>query len=149
MANYIFTCILLSLISALLYHASHSALRDSVRSAMGVVLLLFMVSPLGALFSGAFNIKIPQYDFSQNGAYKEVTEEAYCMGIAAALSEEFSLPRECFSVYSEGFDFDKMYSDNIHVTLTGRAAFIDYRAVRSFVLGAVDTGGCEVEIEID
>ena len=148
MGRYIFGCIALAFISAVLYHLSHTSLRESVRAAMGVVLLLFMLSPIASLISGVLDVRLPSGDFTFGESYTAVTEEAYCKGIASALRDEFSAPGDCFYVYCDGFVFETMYSKKVYVTLTGKAALLDYRAVREFVINSVETGGCEVEIEI-
>ena len=87
----------MAFISAVLYHISHSALRDGTRLAMGILLLSFAVAPIGTLLNGAFDIELPKKEVF-DGAYTEVVEEAYCVGIAKALSEKYSAPQECFLV---------------------------------------------------
>ena len=147
MGKYIFACIALAFISAILYHVSHTALRESARLAMGVLLLSFAVAPIGALLPPAFDLEIPKVNF-EGGAYIEVTEEAFCRGIAEALSDEYSVGSDCFIVVCQGFELEKMTAECVSVTLTGRAALLDYRAVREFVLSAVNIKECEVEVEI-
>ena len=148
MGEHLFSAVLLSFISAVLYHISHTALRESVRAAMGVVLLLFMLSPVASLLSGILDIRLPSTDLSFDADYTVVAEEAYVKGIRSALASEFNTKEECFTVFCEGFDFENMYSEKIHVTVTGGAALVDFRLVRDFVENSVNTGGCVVVVEI-
>ena len=149
MLQYLISSIALALFGTVLYNASHSALRDGVRTAIGLLLSLFMVAPLALACANAPHIQFPTADFTDNGLYAETLEEAYCSGIAAALAERYALPSESFEVSAVGLDTESMRSQSVRVVLCDKARRLDYNAVETFVLNSVDTGGCVVEYKID
>ncbi len=119
------------------------------RLSLGIVLLWAVLSPLVSLLSEPPELPpLPDLPMEDTDAplYSVYAEEGFCEGIAAAVSERFSVPAEGVSVRTEGFDAMKMKAERIRILLRGKAAFADAAAIAAYVEGE-GLGKCEVEIE--
>ena len=147
--EYILSSVIISLISAILLHLGHKKLGESVRMAVGVLLLSFVILPLGAVFSSLGELEIPlSLDIAESGV-ERTAEDAYCDGVKRALSERFGVGKDCFSVSCSGFSAVSLSAEKISVVMSGDASRIDFRAVRDYILESLEAGECECEIKID
>ena len=122
----------------------------ALRSAIGVILLLAIISPVSRLVTEMSGGSLPELsppDGELSEEYAETAREALEEGLAELLAEEYSIDKESFSVKLEGFDFSTMKASKIIVTLYGRAAFCDPLAIESFVNGS-GIGECYAKIGI-
>lgn len=146
MTDYLFSlfglCALLGALSLIHYNPDGAERRASrVLFAAALVLPLFDAAiSLGSL-------TLPDAPDTEGGEYLEIAEAAFSDGIARAVSEKFSLPRDSISVESVRFDFKKMRAEKIKITLFGIAALADGRAIREFIEGE-GLGECEVKIRV-
>lgn len=139
-------CLVVGLASALSY-----GLGGAERIALGIITLYVVIAPVVSMISEfdpegwlqSVNSSSPEIDEE----YTAVVEEAFAEGICLAVADKFSFERENVRVRLFGFDFQKMRCERIRITLSGRAALSDYKAVERYVNG-LDYGECEVEIEI-
>ena len=122
-------------------------LRES-RTALGVILLASLILPISSVIGG-----IRELDFSFEAEYdgeqivEERLEEAFCLGIAEAVREEFSIKKDNISVTAQGFDAESMRADSLLVLLSGRAAFGNIGAISDFV-SELGVGECTVEVRL-
>ena len=149
MVEYLISSLALATFGTVLYNASHSALREGMRTAIGLVLALFMLSPLALLVGEAIRFEFPKTENVENDLYAETLEGAFCRGIATARAERYGIESDCFEVSAVELDMESMHSSSIRVVLSGKARGLDYNAVRLFVMNSVDTGGCVVEYKIN
>ena len=150
MKDYIFGCILVSLIAGIALHLSHFSLREPTRVALGVVTLLFAASPFLYIAGGSFDFRIPEYDLSYGWAednLSSVTEDAYLRGVALALAERYREDASSFIVACDGFSSEDMSVSRLYVTLVGRGAFLDYREIRDYLYENLEIGECRVNVE--
>ncbi len=108
----------------------------ALRSAIGVVILLVVISPVSELMSeasGGSLPELPSWDGELSDKYEETAREAVEEGIRELLAKEYSLDKESFAVRLEGFRFSSMKAEMITVTLYGKAAFCDPLAVEDLV----------------
>ena len=131
---------------ALLYDGERATVS---RTAISVILLLATVTPVAA-FVSQLSLKLPELPElpeTSEGEYREVAEDAFCEGVAALLSDKYSLPVDCFAVKCRDFDFTAMRAAALTVTLRGSAVRCDPIAVEKFI-NSYGIGDCYVEIGI-
>lgn len=150
MSVYIGGVAIAALAVSLALHITHEQMRSATRVALGLVLILAVAAPVADLVGGLSDIdlKIPNLsEGEENSAYEEVAESAFADGICKAIEDEFGISSGFIEVGFDGFDFEKLEAERIYVTLTGRGALGDPRAVREYVENNFG-GKCVVEIEI-
>lgn len=155
LGDYILMALLLSAALGVVGAISHPVLFDESRSAIGVLCLFALASPLVAFIPSLVDLPalLPGGDssVSVSGGYAEVSEEAFSRGISEYISDEFSLAPELVNARTEGFDFTEMRAERVTVSLSGEAALADARGIRLTVLELfVKEGGeCEVVISFE
>ena len=119
------------------------------RTAISVVLLLAVLSPLPALISDLPVLQEPIIPDGIEGTeeYIRVAEEAFKDGISEMLAQKYSLPEEDFAVKLENFDFATMSAERISVTLRAGAVVCDPLAVERYI-NSYGIGECHAEIGI-
>ena len=151
MREYIFGAIILSLITAIAIHLTHTSLSEPARVAMGLVLLLFVASPIASVFNTILNLKIPETGSEEiifKGGCDEVGEEAFCQGVASLLSDRYSVSASGFIVICEGFNLETLSADIVSVTLIEEAAKLDYREIKAYIEDNLKVKECDVKIEV-
>ena len=124
---------------------------SAAKTAMSIILLYTVCSPIGALLGGledAFDgddFSIDDY-VSLDGAYAETAAQAYAEGVKAYVASEYRLDKNEISVYIFDFDFESMRPKKIRIILSGSASTADFRAIENSVFNA-GLGECEVEID--
>ena len=144
--NFLYTLIILSCAVGIGVMMSHSALRDAVRSALGVLLISAMLSPFVGAISAAFDFSgVSLDDFLDGGeSLESVTELAFEEGVADAISSAFS-GADGTRVAVRGFSVAQLRAEGVTVILPSGAVGVDFRAVREFVEeNFTRVGGCEV-----
>lgn len=144
------------IISALVALASYfsygTAENRTAKTAMAVIMLYTVASPIVSLVSElseiSFDLSFDSEDFESGGTeFAETAEEAFCDGICAAIAERYGLDRSDVRARALGFEPEKMRADKITVTLFGSAALADHRAIAQYITES-GLGECEVKIEI-
>ncbi len=149
MKEYLFGCIILSLISAVLTETVPSSLEPGVKSAVGVGLVVFATIPLGSMISSILTNPvpdIPSLDGSESSFY-ETSESAYKEGVALLLADKYSCQKSDFAVTVDGFNAESLSAECIHITLSGDAVLLDYRALSEYVTESLKVVKCDVQIE--
>jgi hypothetical protein len=144
--NFLYTMIILSSAVGIGGMMSHSALRDAVRSALGVLLISAMVSPFVGAISAALDFSDMSFGgvFDGGGSFESVTELAFEEGVASAVSSAFS-GADGVRVTVRGFSPGELRCEWVTVILPSDAVGVDFRAVRDFVEeNFTRVGGCEV-----
>ena len=149
MKEYLFGCIILSLITAIAVEGVPDSLESSVRSAVGVGLIVFAAIPLGNMVSDIITKKAPDLTVPEtdSNAFHDASKEAYTEGVAALLSSLYSCPAEDFTVSVDGFDEEDLSVQIMHVTLSGKAVYLDYRELSEYIVSNLKVVKCDVQIE--
>lgn len=122
----------------------------TMRGAISIVLLLSVSQPIMAFAKELSELRAPTFsgfDGEEVGEYEEVAKDAFSEGVCKLIAEEYSLSEKNISVKAEGFDVKSMTAEKIYVTLYGKAAFLDPRAVEKFI-NNYGFGVCYAEIGI-
>ncbi len=150
MKEYLVALIAISLACSIALALSHTALRRTLRGALGVLLLVSLLSPLVTLARDVTGLSLPELDLALGegeDAFIKITETAFEEGIAAAVGERWR-GVSGVRVYSRGFDTSDMLADRITVYLSDDSVWIDYREVREYVAeNFTRDGACEVIYE--
>ena len=151
MRGYIFGCILISLIGGIALHISHTSLREPARISIGIATLLFVSAPFLYLLGGAYEIDLPSPNLSAiwgEEIFDSESKDAYIHGVRLALADKYNTDADCFIVTADGFELETLYVTRLSVTLTGRAALLDYRAVSEYLKNNLNIGECRVNVDI-
>jgi hypothetical protein len=147
MKAYLFDLFLLSLIFGILLHLSPDRYRRIITSALCLILMTCLLSPLTALVGDLGSLEPPDFDQEQEGgAYIDTARSAFEEGVASYLSSEFSVDAECIEVEAIGFDFSAMTAERLIVTLKGRGTLLDTKKIKNR-LEAENLGEVEVKLE--
>lgn len=119
------------------------------RFAVSVVLLYTALVPLVSFASSLGEtdffelIDMGEAPTLEGGAYVELSEEAFKLGIERLIADRWSLEESSVVVSCVGFDFSSMRAEKISVVLLKGGALVDRRAVERYV-ESVGLGECEV-----
>ena len=149
MKDYLFGCIILSLIAAALTEGVPKSLEASVRCAVGVGLIVFAALPLGNMVKTAVSSPLPDLSIPEvdTDGFHEASKDAYLEGVKLHLSEKYSCPTSDFGITADGFDEKTLSAKTLHVTLRGEAVYLDYRALSEYVESSLKVVTCDVQIE--
>ena len=150
MKGYLVSVLLISAAASLSSHFFGDAGGSRLgKTALATVLLWAVLSPLSSLLSALPSLpslELPPISEEEKPLYEARAEAAFCEGIAAAVSEKFSIKKEQITVRTEGFSVEKMHAERIRILLHGKSVMADSYAIADYVTG-VGLGECEVEIE--
>ena len=147
MKAYLFDLFLLSLIFGILLHLSPDRYRRIITSALCLILMTCLLSPITALVGDLGSLEPPDFDQEQEGgAYIDTARSAFEEGVRSYLSSEFSVDAECIEVEAIGFDFSAMTAERLIVTLKGRGTLLDTKKIKNR-LEAENLGEVEVKLE--
>ena len=111
--------------------------KEPISLVLGLLFLFSLVAPLPAAIKsvGEAISTLPEIsdDELSGGGYYDTALMALEEGVRAAVSERFSLDSENIRVEIYGFDVQSMSAQTVYLTLSGKAAFSDYRAIEDFV----------------
>ena len=150
MKEYVISCAGIGLIAAIGASVSHDGLKKATRAALGIIILLVLLTPLSSLFSDllASVPNLPEYGAGDTDSFAELTGEAFRAGAEKAVEERFSLAEECVSIVIEGFEPSLMRAEYIRARLTDVGT--DYRLIKEYISEhfLIDGGICEVEYDM-
>ena len=145
--NFLYTLIILSCAVGIGVMLSHSAMREAVRAALGLLLISAMLSPfVGAVAAARDLLDSPWDGVLDTGgeSLDDITSLAFGEGVANAICSAFS-GADGVRVVVRDFQSTEMRADGITVILPSGAVGVDFRAVRDFVEeNFTRVGGCEV-----
>ena len=144
--GFLYTLIILSCAVGVGVMLSHSALRDAVRSALGLLLVSAMLTPFVAALGTVGELSDLSFDdlFDTEGGVEGITELAFEEGVADAISSTFA-GADGVRVTVRGFSAAELRAEGLTVILPSDAVGVDFRAVRDFVEeNFTRVGGCEV-----
>jgi hypothetical protein len=130
-----------------------SANERVIRSAISLIVLFTVASPVvsaaGRLVdlyeSGAFEVGDVEIT---GGAYDEVSERAFCEGVAKYVWQVSGIDREQVRVLVYGYDAQEVKCENIKIILGEGGALVDHRRLRERVLSEIMNGKGECTVEI-
>ena len=145
--SFLYTLIILSCAVGIGVMLSHSAMREAVRAALGLLLISAMLSPFVGAIAAAGELIDSSWDgvLDTGGESLEgITALAFGEGVADAISSAFS-GADGVRVLVREFCPTEMRAESITVILPSAAVGVDFRAVRGFVEeNFTRVGGCEV-----
>ena len=144
--GFLYTLIILSCAVGVGVMLSHSALRDAVRSALGLLLVSAMLTPFVAALGTVGELSDLSFEdlFDTGDGVEGITELAFEEGVADAISSTFA-GADGVRVTVRGFSAAELRAEGLTVILTSDAVGVDFRAVRDFVEeNFTRVGGCEV-----
>lgn len=152
MNEYAVALVSVAMIAAVSSFVSYDGGEDKGRKfAVSAILLYTALCPLAAMIGALGDLEFPElppsYDVG-SGAYGEISEEAFTIGIEKLISERFDIPEDDVSVSTVGFDVKKMKADYIYVRISAAESGVDYRSVGSYIEEA-GLGICEVTYSFD
>lgn len=121
------------------------------RGALGIILLAALAVPFIDTVCAIPDIideNLPEYDTDAGSMAQDVAREAFLRGIRLAVADKFSLNADDIAVTCCGFSFEEMRAESLVITLSGKAAFADIRAVREFAEKS-GFGECEVYVSFE
>ncbi len=150
MKEYVLSCVAVGLVAAVGTGIAHTGVKKAVRASIGILVLCVFLTPLSSCISD-FLSTLPLGSAPDTGdteGFKEITEEAFSLGVERALALQFSLSENSIDVTLVGFDPYAMRAERAHVTLTDVRE--DYREIREYVCENFLTQGgiCEVDYEV-
>ena len=150
-SDYVILLIVTALVTAFGEELAHQSQKSGVRALLGLLLLVAVVSPLPSVWEELtvgigelFDAESRELD---EGAFYQVTEEAFCQGVGLAIADKFGAEGESVSVSCHGFDPTEMRAEQITVRLTDGAVFLDLGEIKYYVMENF-SGRCTVEVVI-
>ncbi len=145
MGGYLLSVITLAILLDFLELFSAERYKGLTRAAMSLILVMAILSPLPALVEKMRG----ELDFSEMEEFvgEDIRLTSFTEGIAEYIALEFDLSRDDIAVETVGFDPVEMRAERILITLSGKAAFADYKRVESEI-DQLGLGEAEVKIEI-
>lgn len=141
----------LSAFIALAVGISHTRLKRSTSFGAGVLLICVIMLPLVDIIKD-IDVKIDTDGYFESGDTElsdEALEAAFEEGIREYLAQEYRVDKELITVMADGFELESMRAERIYVTLTGKAATLDYKRIESDLEKEFTKGGeCEVSLKI-
>lgn len=151
LGEYMLIALALSAVLGLIGTLAHPTLREECASLIGLLSLLFLISPAASLLSGILSPPeegeiIPTFT---GGGVSEVTEEAFALGLERYAEEQLSAPSGSVGVRVIGLDRAKMRAEEIRITLGVGAAVGNIRLLGECVRENFLAEGGRYEVVID
>ena len=131
---------------------AHPRMRSATALGAGVLIICVVLLPLVDIFSD-FDINSTLDGLVNDMKYEDMSdgaiELAFEQGIAEAVAERYGTDRAHVSVAVDGFDMSALTAERIYVTLSGKAALLDYKSIEAWLVDEFTSGGeCEVRIRL-
>lgn len=151
--EYFLGILALSLTLAFGIGVSHSRLKGAVTVSAGILMISAILLPLVDIF-GKLNINDVTDGLFDDIEYEELTddtvERAFEMGIAQYITDKYGVPPDSVLVMADGFKLESLRAERIYVTLSGKAALLDYKKIEKEIEESFTLGGeCEVSLRIE
>ena len=152
MSEYCFSIVLVSSLVAFAELISYSGGSEKgEKLAISAILAYLVICPLVPLLEGVRDFDISEItaggDELSGGAYLEVGEDAFTLGIKKLLYEKWGLSESETAVAVSGFDFENMRAERIFITLLSGGFAVDFREIELYIERA-GLGECEVTYAI-
>jgi hypothetical protein len=131
---------------------AHPRMRSVTALGAGVLIICVILLPLVDIFSD-FDINSTLDGLVNDMKYEDMSDDAielaFEQGIAEAVAERYGTDRAHVSVAVDGFDMSALTAERIYVTLSGKAALLDYKSIEAWLVDEFTNGGeCEVRIRL-
>ncbi len=149
MSEYCVAIVLISALAAFFELVSYSQGKEKgERLAVSVIVAYLIIAPLAPLAESAGDFDLSEITGSfgelEGGAYLEVSEEAFCLGIKRLVSEKWGVAESDSAVFALGFDFEKMKAERITITLFSKGFTADFKEIEEYIEKS-GLGECEVK----
>ena len=135
--------LILSSLFAMASGLVHPRLKNATAFGMGVLLFCSIMLPLVDIISdinGDSLFNELELDIDYN-ATDDMIEEAFERGISEYVADKYAVDVKLVSVKADGFDMEKMRADRIYVTLSGKAALLDFKKIEDEICQEFTSGG--------
>ena len=144
--------IILVTFAALALGVSHPRLRNATSFSAGVLIICAILLPLVSIIRD-INKKHSIDDMLSDVEYEDATDDAlelvFEKSIATYIAEKYGVGSDDVLVMADGFDIGSMRAQRIYITLSSKAAFLDYKKIEEEIAKEFTQGGeCEVSLKI-
>ena len=149
--EYAITVLKLSLFVGVALNLAHPKQEKVIRLSLGIILLSAVTLPfVDIIADNGLNLDLILPD---EGIDVEVSddaiEEAFEDGIREYICSSYGLSSSDVKVMADGFDLSSMTASRLYVTLSGKGAYVDYRALADHLAEEFTRGGeCRIELDI-
>ena len=149
--EYFTEVLLVTTFIALATAVPHPRLKQTTKFGAGILLICVFLLPLVDIIKDIdLKMEIDDYIGSINDEESvDVIKAAFEEGICEHLATEYGVDESLIGVYADGFDISTLRAERIYVTLSGRAAVLDYKRIESELeRDFTNNGECEVSVKI-
>ena len=131
---------------------AHPRLKRTVSFGAGILIISAIMLPLVDIIRD-FDAGDAISDIFEGIEFEDKTDSsieiAFEEGIAEYVAATHGLEVGCVDVRVDGFDMESLRAERIYVTLSGKAALIDYKRLEAELRESFTSGGeCEVSLNI-
>lgn len=130
----------------------HPKLKSATGFCAGILLICSIMLPIVDIFKdfdSDYYINELIEDVEYNAYTDDMVELAFESGISKYVADKYGVEENDVYVMADGFDIESMTATRIYVTLSARAALIDYKKVEEDIKNNFTNGGeCEVSLKI-
>ena len=148
--NYVIEIVKLLIFFGVSFNFVHPRQAKAAKLSVGIAVLCAVMLPLVGVIADN-GLKIPEIVFTE---YKEIENENYVkIAFEEALQESVSticdIDKNDVKVFVEKVDMESMKAEKIHIVLSGKGLYSDYRSLAEKIEKEFTNGGkCEVEFDI-
>ena len=142
--------LLITLISVALA-VVHPRQKSATVFAAGVILICAVMLPIVDIIKGyGGNFNIDEYlNLTEDYQSADMVEAAFEEGIRLYIADEYRVDAGDVTVRVDGFDLSSLRAERIYVTLSGKAALLDYKSIEEELIREfTQDGECEVSVRI-
>ena len=142
--------LLVTLISVALV-VVHPRQKSATVFAAGVILICAVMLPIVDIIKGyGGNFNIDEYlNLTEDYQSADMVEAAFEEGIRLYIADEYRVDAGDVTVRVDGFDLSSLRAERIYVTLSGKAALLDYKSIEEELIREfTQDGECEVSVRI-
>ena len=142
----------LGVLIAIALGVSHPRLKSSVTFGAGILIISAIMLPLVDIIKdidieNSLDKLLNQYEYE--GKTDDAIEAAFEDGVAEYIADRYGVDVSSVTVMADEFRLDDISADRIYVSLSGKAALLDYKKIEREIAAEFTKGGeCEVSISI-
>lgn len=137
---------------ALALGVSHPKLRNATNFSAGVLIICAILLPLIDIIRDIdrkYSVDDLLFDIEYSDATDDAIEIAFEEGIALYIADKYGVNKDDVLVMADGFDIGGMKAERIYITLSSKAALLDYKKIEEKIAKEFTNGGeCEVSLKI-
>lgn len=137
---------------ALALGVAHPRLRSVTTFSAGLMIICAILLPLVSIMrdiSEKYSLDNLFEDIEYDNVTDDAIELAFEMGISAYVVDKYGVKSDDVVVMADGFDMESMKAQRIYITLSSKAALLDYKKIEEEIKKEFTSGGeCEVSLKI-